>query len=84
MNKPMELKDTAAMMCSEDYKERFLAEFHQLGIRYEKLKAMLQKYDEGVLNIHLTCPRSIYDLQLRAMGDYLAVLEARAKIEDIL
>lgn len=31
--RPMELKDTDAMMLSEDYKERFRAEYGQLTIR---------------------------------------------------
>ena len=34
----MELKDTIEMMTSNDYKERFKAEYHQTKIRYEKLK----------------------------------------------
>lgn len=80
----MELKDTAELMNSADYKERFLAEYYQASIRYQKLKAMVEKWDNGELNFTPTCPRSIYDLQLRAMKDYFAILEARASIEDIL
>ena len=34
----MELKDTIEMMTSNDYKERFKAEYYQAKIRYEKLK----------------------------------------------
>ena len=34
----MELKETIELMCSENYKERFVAEYHQVKIRYEKLK----------------------------------------------
>lgn len=41
----MELKDTATLMVSSDYKERFKAEYYQLKIRLEKLKCMLQKWD---------------------------------------
>ena len=33
----MELKDTIPQMNSEDYKERFKAEYNQLKIRLEKL-----------------------------------------------
>lgn len=32
----MELRDTAEMMNSADYKERFKAEYYQLKIRYGK------------------------------------------------
>lgn len=43
----MELKDTVTLMVSSDYKERFKAEYYQLKIRLEKLKCMLQKWDNG-------------------------------------
>lgn len=79
----LELKDTIKMMTSEDYKERFKAEYQQNVIRFTKLKAMLDKWDRGELNFTPTCPRGVYNLQIRAMADYIAVLEARAAIEDI-
>lgn len=82
--RPMELADTAEMMMSEDYKERFRAEHGQVAIRHQKLKAMLEKWDKGELNFTPICPRSTYDLQIKAMADYIAVLEARAVMEDIL
>ena len=79
----MELKDTIEMMQSADYKERFKAEYQQVVIRCEKLKDMLHKWDNGGLNFRPTCPRSIYNMQIKAMTDYLAVLEARAVMEGI-
>lgn len=79
----MELKDTIKMMESADYKERFKAEYYQLRIRFEKLEAMVIKWDNDELNFTPTCPRSSYNLQLRAMHDYMTVLEMRAKIEGI-
>lgn len=79
----IELKDTASMMTSSDYKERFKAEYIQILIRYQKLKTMLCNWDRGTLNFSPTCPRSLYDLQISAMKDYLAILEARACIEGI-
>lgn len=82
-SRPAELKDTASMMNSADYKERFKAEYMQVAIRYEKLKAMLDKWDAGKLNFKPTCPRGIYNFQIRAMADYIASLEARAAIENI-
>lgn len=66
--RPMELADTAEMMMSEDYKERFRAEYGQVAIRHQKLKAMLEKWDKGELNFTPTCPRSTYDLQIKAMA----------------
>ena len=79
----MELKDTAELMESADYKDRFKAEYYQVKIRYEKLKTMLVKWDKGELNFTPTCPRSTYDMQTKAMADYIAVLEARAVMENI-
>lgn len=77
------LNDTCEMMCSEDYKERFRAEYMQLVIRYGKLKTMLDNWDSGDLNFTPTCPRSTYNIQIKAMADYIAVLEARAIMEGI-
>ena len=79
----MELRDTIEMMNSADYKERFKAEYYQVVVRYQKLKAMLLKWDNGELNFHPTCPRSTYNMQIKAMADYIAVLEARAVMEGI-
>lgn len=78
-----ELIETAAMMGSADYKERFRAEYYQLETRLAKLHAMVEKWDNGELNFTPDCPRSLYELQVRSMAEYKAVLEARAKIEGI-
>lgn len=79
----MELNYTVEMMTSTDYKERFKAEYYQLKIRYAKLMKMLKCWDKDELDFTPDCPRSLYTLQVRAMHDYLAVLQARAKIEGI-
>ncbi len=79
----MELKETVEMMNSADYKERFKAEYQQVVIRYRKLASMLEKWDNGELNFTPTCPRSTYNMQVRAMTDYIAVLEARAVMEGV-
>lgn len=79
----MNLNDTIEMMVSNDYKERFRAEYCQNIIRYQKLKGMLDKWDEGSLSFLPTCPRSTYDMQIKAMEDYIAVLEKRAVMENI-
>ena len=77
------LNDSALLMVSTDYKDRFLAEYIQLKTRFESLKTMLSNWDNGKLSFIPSCPQSIYDLQVEAMTKYLAILEARAKIEDI-
>lgn len=77
------LKDTVELMTSPDYRDRFIAEYQQLVIRYRGLRNMLDKLDRGELNFKPTCPRSTYNMQIKAMTDYIAVLEARAVIEGI-
>ena len=79
----MTLKDTVEMMNSSDYKEGFRAEYQQVVIRYKKLRDMLAKWDNNELIFTPTCPRSTYNMQIKAMTDYIAVLEARAVMEDI-
>lgn len=80
----MELKETVGLMQSEDYKERFKAEYFQTVIRFKRLSAMLDKWDKNELDFVPSCPRGIYNFQHRAMADYIATLEARAAIEGIV
>ena len=80
----MELKDTIELMQSEDYKDRFKAEYYQVKIRYEKLKAMLIQWDKGELEFTPTCSRAQYEIQKKAMLDYISTLETRAAIEHIV
>lgn len=82
--KGIELKDTVSMMTSNDYKDRFRAEYHQNVIRYNKLQMMLKKWDAGELNFDPICPRGVYDLQIKAMKDYISVLKDRAAMEKII
>ena len=42
----MKLADTVQMMVSEDYKERFKAEYYQLVVRRNALWRMLGKLDD--------------------------------------
>lgn len=77
----MELNETIEMMVSDDYKERFKAEYYQVAIRYKKLKDMVDKFDS--LPFTPTCPKSTYNMQIKAMTEYIAVLEARAVMEGI-
>lgn len=79
----MNLSDTVEMMNSSDYKERFKGEYYQLKIRTCGLDNMLNKWDREELTFNPTCPRSTYTLQLRAMRDYMAILEMRAIMEGI-
>ena len=89
----MELKDTIKLMESENYKERFKAEYYQTKIRYEKLKKLNNKIEAyksfgyGEKNTieepNHDCPIDMLREQQRIMGSYLHILEVRAEIEKI-
>mgnify|MGYP003313388295 CR=1 FL=1 len=79
----MELKDTISAMCSEDYKARFVAEYYQTKIRYQKLHKMCIKYEAGTLDFEPACHLGLLKEQKAAMGHYLGCLEVRAEIEGI-
>lgn len=79
----MKLSGTVEMMNSADYGERFIAEYNQLKIRFTGLMNMCEKWDRNELTFEPTCPRNTYELQLRAMRDYMTILEMRAVMEGI-
>lgn len=76
-------KETVELMTSSDYRERFVAEYELLVIRYKGLRNMLDKWDRSELDFTPICQRSTYNMQIKAMTDYIAVLEARAVMEGI-
>lgn len=78
----MELKDTIEMMNSEDYKERFKAEYYQTLIRYNRLSKMMESWDK-VLTFGPFCDKKVAVDQLSFMAGYLDVLRDRAFVEDI-
>lgn len=92
----MELKDTIKLMESEDYKERFKAEYYQTKIRYEKLKKLnnkieaykkIENFDYSKITIYEKpkheCPDGMLSEQEYLMREYLHILEVRAEIEKI-
>ena len=79
----MNLLDTIEMMTSSDYKERFKAEYYQVKIRYDELKAMCNKWNKGLLSFIPACSRDTYTRQLATMRGYLDILIERAVIEHI-
>ena len=74
----MELKNTIPLMTSDDYRERFKAEYYQKKIRAGKLQSLIQ-YDMDLAN----SPKIILERQLNAMLDYLSTLALRAEFEGI-
>lgn len=83
----MELQDTIELMTSKDYKERFIAEYRQTKIRYEKLKHFCNRIEVAQMtNVEEPkhdCPIYLLREQQNLMGQYLHTLELRAIIENI-
>lgn len=77
----MELKDTIKLMESNDYKDRFKAEYYQLKIRKEKLQKMVDNWES--LNFKPTCSKNFYASQLDVMESYMLLLNYRAVREHI-
>lgn len=79
----MELKDTIDGMLSDDYKERYIAEYRQLDIRINKLNAILEQEHKKKLDFKLNTPIEMLLDQRYAMLKYRQILRARAKYEGI-
>lgn len=79
----MELERLIELMKSEDYKDRFRAEYYQLEDRIGKLANMLEKYKAGTLNFTPSCSYDLLNGQLKSMLLYLEYLTERAEIEGI-
>lgn len=91
------LTDTVELMESSDYKDRFVAEYAQTKIRYEKLKAFNNKIEaarrvlsnpfecrpKDIVEPKHDCPEDLLRDQQSVMGQYLHILEVRAEIEGI-
>ena len=89
----MKLSETVEMMNSNDYKERFKAEYYQLKERHERLNAFNNRI-EAAERMHYVpckdiempkhdCPLELLQRQQCIMGEYLHILELRAVIEKI-
>lgn len=79
----MELNETVEMMNSEDFKERFKAEYFQTKARYDKLDEMTVKYEAGTLSFTPNCSLELLKEQKKHMGNYIRCLKIRAEIEGI-
>ena len=88
------LKDTITLMESEDYRERFIAEYWQARIRYENLRALNRRIEAAVRTMHSDpsvkvempkhdCPDILLLDQEETMLRYINLLEQRAVIERI-
>ena len=73
----MTLKDTIPLMTSDDYRERFKAEYYQLKIRTRNIKETLDRNPPPLINLELLAA------QYKAMQKYQKILEARLIEHDI-
>ena len=78
-----ELYDTCLLMKSNNFKDRFKAEYYQLKYRHIGLNTMLYKMENGDLNFSPKCSYELLRTQCIIMKSYLLLLEERAKIEGI-
>lgn len=79
----MKLKDTIEGMLSDDYKERFKAEYKQLIIRLDRLETIINKFYDDDLDFTLSCPIELLIDQSDIMERYVEVLRKRASHEGI-
>lgn len=78
-----ELRDTVTWMTEGDWKQRFVAEYCQLKIRYQKLRSINVKFDAGFLDFTPHCPMDLLREQQQLMGQLLYIMEKRAVFENI-
>ena len=75
------MKKIIELLQSKDYKERFKGEYLLLKDKTEKLRNVLNNYDN--LEFKPTCKFDLLMQQFVVMKKYLTILEERAKIENI-
>lgn len=79
----MTLDKTVDLMLSDDYKDRFEAEYRQLANRANKLRKMIRQYEKGELDFEPESPIDILVWQLKTMDEYIYILKRRASYEKI-
>ncbi len=79
----MELKDTIELMTGTDWQDRFVAEYLQTKIRYEKLHKLITRREVGMVDFKTPVPLESWQTQARHMGLYLHELEKQAVLHGI-
>ena len=80
---------TVHLMLSPNYKDRFVAEYRQTKIRYQKLKAYCDRIEMAMMHPRKVempphdCDLELLRQQQHYMGCYLGALEKRAIVEGI-
>ena len=76
-----ELKETVDLMLSDDYVDRFKAEYYQLETIFIKLESMVKNWDK--INFKPNMIKMFYIKQLHVMAMYLYYLIFRSGIEQV-
>ena len=74
-----DLRSSIAPMTSDDWKQRFIAEYAQLVTRIGRLLDVLWSDDDR----QLFCPPELLNMQYEVMNEYRRFLEIRADIYGI-
>lgn len=77
------LNETVDLMRSDDYKDRFIAEYAQAMIRAQKLELLLIDYRNNTLDFIPSTDIDTLTDQLTYMNRYILILQKRAKTESI-
>ena len=85
MDKITNLSQTVELMDSNNYKERFIAEYAQIEIRTKRLERVLKSVEDKTCPkcFEPTCDIEILKSQFKTMNAYRATLIFRASIEEI-
>lgn len=78
-----DLASTIELMTSPNWDDRFVAEYLQTKIRYEKLRKMIIKREVGKCDFETPIPLESWVLQKNYMKCYLYELEKQAAIHGI-
>lgn len=79
----MALESTIELMCSDNWAQRFVAEYMQTKIRYEKLHKLIVLREVGKIDFDTPISLESWKAQAHYMGLYLYELEKQAAIHGI-
>ena len=75
-----DLQETVYAMTSDNYKQRFIAEYAQVAIRANKLSDIINRYFNDTLDFKLECGIWLLVEQYMVMKHYIESLQKRAEI----
>ena len=76
-----DLQETVYAMTSDDYKQRFIAEYAQVAIRANKLSDIINRYFNDALDFKLECDMWLLVEQYMVMKHYIENLSCLLLIQ---